>query len=99
MMGAYPFWLCQVYCKAHGSSGRKVYHKPTHTNLYLNILNHHYSQNFAVLSPLVQRVKRVAESDCLESELEFLRIMFEKWLQPKRCELDSKRITTQETNK
>jgi hypothetical protein len=37
-----PFLDIDVYRKTDGSLGHKVYHKPTHTNLYLHQNSHHH---------------------------------------------------------
>jgi hypothetical protein len=40
-----PFLDIEIYRKANGSLGHKVYRKPTHTNLYLHHLSHHHPAN------------------------------------------------------
>jgi len=46
-----------------GFLGLKVYHKPTHTNLYQKLRSYHHSSNIqAVLSALVYRVRALGDS-------------------------------------
>jgi hypothetical protein len=53
-----PFLDIDIYWRPDGSLGHRVYHKPTHTNLYLNSSSHHHPSNkHAVLSTLVHRVR------------------------------------------
>ena len=43
--GHLPFLDIDIYKKADGSLGHKVYRKPTHTNLYLHQLSQHHPAN------------------------------------------------------
>jgi hypothetical protein len=75
--GHLPFLDIDIYRKPDGSLGHKVYHKPTHTNLYLNSNSHHHPSNKqAVLSTLVHRARSLCDQESLHSELEFLRTTF-----------------------
>jgi hypothetical protein len=75
--GHLPFLDINMYHKPDGSLGRKVYHKPMHTNLYLNSNSqHHPSNKQAVLSKLVHRARSLCDQESLHSELEFLRTTF-----------------------
>jgi hypothetical protein len=59
--GHLPFLDIVIYHKPDGSLGHKVYHKPTHTNLYLNSKSHHHPSNKqAVLSMLVQKARSLS---------------------------------------
>jgi hypothetical protein len=40
--GHLPFLDIDIYRRPDGSLGHRVYHKPTHTNLYLNSSSHHH---------------------------------------------------------
>jgi hypothetical protein len=40
-----------IYHKPDGSLRHKVYHKPTHTNLYLNSNSHHHLSNKQAVLP------------------------------------------------
>jgi hypothetical protein len=40
-----PFLDLDIYRRPDGSLGHKMYHKPTHTNLYLNAKSHHQPSN------------------------------------------------------
>jgi hypothetical protein len=54
-----------------------VYHKPTHTNLYLNTKSHHQPFNKQeVLSTLIYRVKALCDEDSLQAELVLVRDVF-----------------------
>jgi hypothetical protein len=56
-----------------GSLCRKVYRKPTHTNLYLNSSSHHHPSNkHAILSTLVHKARALCGQDSFHAELAFL---------------------------
>jgi hypothetical protein len=72
--GHLPFLDIDTYRRPDGSLGHRVYHKATHTNLYLNAGSHHHpSSKQAVLSTLVTRARAVCCGDSLHVELVFLR--------------------------
>jgi hypothetical protein len=73
-----PFLDIDIYRRPHGSLGRKVYRKPTHTNLYLNPASHHHPppSKQAVLSILVHRATALCDKESLHEELEFLKSTF-----------------------
>jgi hypothetical protein len=72
-----PFLDIDIYHKPVGSLGHKVYHKPMHTNLYLNSNSYHHPSNKqAVLVTLVQRARSLCDQESLHGKLEFLRITF-----------------------
>jgi hypothetical protein len=72
-----PFLDTDIYHKPDSSLGHKVYHKPTHTNLYLKSnSHHHFSSKQAVLSMLVHRAISLCDQESLHDELEFLRATF-----------------------
>jgi hypothetical protein len=63
-------YLCfldiDVYRSSDGSLGHKVYHKPTHTNLYLNSSSQPYPVNeVAVLSTLLHGARALCDQDSL----------------------------------
>jgi hypothetical protein len=61
-----------------GSLGHKVYHKPTHTNLYLSTKSHYHPFNKqVVLSTLVHRVRALC-GESLQAEFIFQRDVFEQ---------------------
>lgn len=49
--GHLSFLYIDIYYKPDGSLGRKVYHKATHANLYLNFKFHHIHQTNRLYSP------------------------------------------------
>jgi hypothetical protein len=66
--------ICRI---PDGSLGHKVYRKPTHTNLYLNLASHHHpSSKQAVLSTVVHRARALCDKESLHEELEFLKSTF-----------------------
>jgi hypothetical protein len=72
-----PFLDVDIYRRLDGSLGHKVYRKPVHTNLYLNLASHHHpSSKQAVLSTLVHRARAVCDKESLHDELEFLKTTF-----------------------
>jgi hypothetical protein len=72
-----PFLYLDMYRKPAGSLGHKVYRKPTHTNLYLNLNSHHHTSNKqAVLSNLIHRARAFCDEDSLQAELVFLKDVF-----------------------
>jgi hypothetical protein len=77
--GHLPFLDIDIYRKPDGSLGRRVYHKPTHTNFYLHANSHHHPSNKqAVLSTLVHRARALYDHESLHDELEFLRDTFKQ---------------------
>jgi hypothetical protein len=77
--GHLPFLDLDIYRRPDGSLGHKVYHKPTHTNLYLNAKSHHHPSNKqAVLSTLIHRARALLDEDSLQAELVFLRDVFKQ---------------------
>jgi hypothetical protein len=75
--GHLPFLDRDIYRRADGSLGHRVYHKPTHTNLYLKAGSHHHPSNKqAVLSTLVHRARALCDQDSLPAKLAFLRDVF-----------------------
>jgi hypothetical protein len=66
-----------IYRRPDGSLGHRVYHKATHTNLYLNAGSHHHpSSKQAVLSTLVHRARALCDQESLQAELVFLKDVF-----------------------
>jgi hypothetical protein len=66
-----------IYRRPDGSLGHRVYHKPTHTNLYFNAgSNDHPSNKEVVLSTLVHRARALCDEDSLHVELVLLRNVF-----------------------
>jgi hypothetical protein len=56
--GHLPFLDVDIYGRPNGSVGHRVYCKPTHTNLYLNVRSLHHSYNKqAELSTLFNRAR------------------------------------------
>jgi hypothetical protein len=77
--GHLSFLDLDIYRRPDCSLGHKVYHKPTHNNLYLNVKSHHhFSNKQAVLSTLVHRVRALCHEDSLQAELVFLRGIFKQ---------------------
>jgi hypothetical protein len=75
--GHLPFLDLDIYRRPDGSLGHKVYRKPTHTNLYLNVKSHHHPSNKqAILSTLIHRARARCDEDSLQAELVFLRDVF-----------------------
>jgi hypothetical protein len=75
--GHLPFLDINIYKKTDGSLDRKVYRKPTHTNLYLQRNSHHHPANKqSVLTSLVHRAKTLCDQDSPPQELEFLTAVF-----------------------
>jgi hypothetical protein len=75
--GHLPFLDIDIYRRLDGSLGRRVYRKPTHTNLYLNSSSHHHpSSRHAVLSTLVHRARALCDQKSLHGELVFLGDIF-----------------------
>jgi hypothetical protein len=63
--------------RPNGSLGHKAYHKPTYSNLSLNVKSHHHPSNRqAVLSTLVHRARALCDQDSLQAKLVFLRDVF-----------------------
>jgi hypothetical protein len=64
--GHLPFLDLDIYRRPDGSLGHKEYHKPTHTNLYLNAKSHHHPSNKqAVLSTLIHKDRALCDEDSL----------------------------------
>jgi hypothetical protein len=64
--GHLPFLDLDIYRRPDGSLRHKVYHKPIHTNLYLNAKSHHHPSNKqAVLSTLRHRARALCDEDSL----------------------------------
>jgi hypothetical protein len=75
--GHLPFLDIDIYKKADGSLGHKVYLKPTHTNLDLHQLSHHHPANkHSVLSSLIHRTRALCDQDSLPQELDLLTTVF-----------------------
>jgi hypothetical protein len=72
-----PCTNINIYCKPDASVRYKVYHKPMHTNLYLNSnFYHHLSNKQAILSMLVHKARFLCDQKSMHSKLEFLRTTF-----------------------
>jgi hypothetical protein len=77
--GHLPLLDLDIYRRPDGSLGHKVYHKPTHTNLYLSAKSHrHPSNKQAVLSTLIHRARALCDEDGLQAELVFLKDVFKE---------------------
>jgi hypothetical protein len=75
--GHLPFLEIDVYRKMDGSLCHRVYHKPTHTNLYLHQNSHHHpAHKQSVLASLIQRATALCDQDSLNQEMEFLTTVF-----------------------
>ena len=75
--GHLAFLDIDIYRKIDGTLGHKVYHKPTHTNLYLQQSSHHHpAQKQSVLTSLIHRARALCDEDSLPQELEFLTAVF-----------------------
>jgi hypothetical protein len=71
--GNLPFLDTDTYRRPDGSLGHRMYHKPIHTNLYLNAGSHHCPSNkHAALSTLVHRVRVLCNQDNMHAQLVFL---------------------------
>jgi hypothetical protein len=68
-----PLLDIDMYKKADGSLGHRVYRKLTHTNLYLQQNSRRSPANKqSVLTSLIHRAKILCEQDSLPQEIEFL---------------------------
>jgi hypothetical protein len=77
--GHLPFLDLDIYRRPDGSLGHKVYHKPIHTNLYLNAKSHHHPSNKqAMLSTVMHRARALCDEDSLQAELVFLKDVFKE---------------------
>ena len=75
--GHLPFLDIDIYRKADGSLGHKVYREPTHTNLYLHQHSHHHPSNkHSVLYSLIHRARAICDQDSIAHELDFLTTVF-----------------------
>jgi hypothetical protein len=75
--GCLPFLDIDIYRGPDGSLSHRVYSKPTHTNLCLNVRSHHHPSNKqSVLSTLLHRARALSDEDSLLEELVFLRDVF-----------------------
>jgi hypothetical protein len=75
--GHLPFLDLDIYRRPDGSLAHKVYRKPTHTNLYLNVKSHHHPSNKqAALSTLLHIARALCDEDSLQAELVFLKDVF-----------------------
>jgi hypothetical protein len=71
------FLNIDIYRKTDRSLGPKVYHKPTHTSLYLHQNSHHHPANKqSVLTSLIHRATALCDQDSLNQELEILTTVF-----------------------
>jgi hypothetical protein len=63
-----PFLNLDIYRWPDGSLGHNVYHKSTHTNLYINAKSHHHPSNKqVVLCTLVNRARDVCDEHSLQA--------------------------------
>jgi len=99
--GHLPFLDVDVYRRNDGSLGHKVYHKPTHTNLYLQQSSHHHPANKQLLiTSLIQRAKTLCDQDSLPQELEFLTSVFKmNGYKPKQIRALTSTTHTEDTAK
>ena len=66
--GATPLLDCLAKPKADNSLSIKVYHKPTHTDQYLQWDSHHnLSAKYSVMGTLTHRAKTVCTTTCQRS--------------------------------
>jgi hypothetical protein len=71
-VGHLPFLDIDIYRRADGSLGHKVYRKPTHTKLYLQQNSHHHpAYKKSVLISLIQRARNLCDKYSLTQELDF----------------------------
>ena len=76
--GHLPFSGVDIYRRPGGSLGRKIYRKPSHTDLDLHPASHHPSNKQAVLATLVHRARAICDKDSLTEELGFLAAIFKE---------------------
>jgi hypothetical protein len=76
--GHIPFLDTNVHRRPDGSFRHRVHRKPTHTNLYLNVVSSPSPDGgwLAVLSTLAHRAKAICDSDSLPHKLKFLHNTF-----------------------
>jgi hypothetical protein len=74
----HPLFLdTDIYSRPDGSQSHKVYHKPTHTSLYLKSSSHHLPSNkLALLSTLVHRIRALCDQYSFHAQLVFLGNIF-----------------------
>lgn len=66
-----------VYRRADSSVGHAVYHKPTHTDLYLHTSSaYHSAHKKSMLWTLIHRAMRLSDNQSLHGGLEHLRHVF-----------------------
>jgi hypothetical protein len=71
--GHLAFLYIDIYRRPNGSLDHRVYRKPIHTSLYLNVGSHHHPSNRqAMLSTLVHRAGALCDEGSLNAELVFL---------------------------
>jgi hypothetical protein len=71
-----PFLYIDIY-RTDGSLGHRVYSKPIHTNLCLNVRSlHHSSNKQAVLSTLFHKASVLCDEESLHAVLVFLRDVY-----------------------
>jgi hypothetical protein len=77
--GHLPFLDLDIYRRSDSSLRHKVYHKPTHTNLYHSPKSHHHPSNKQViLSTLVHRTRALCDEDSLQAKFVFLRDIYKQ---------------------
>jgi len=78
--GHRTFLEIDIYKRPHGSLGRKVYRKPTHSNFYLSPGSHYPPYNVQCsISMLVQTPGFLCDKVSLHDELEFLKTTFREY--------------------
>jgi hypothetical protein len=71
--GHLPLLDIDIYRRADGTLGHKVYRKPTSTNLYLQQNSHHHpAHKQSILTSLINRARFLCDNDSLPQEIEFL---------------------------
>jgi hypothetical protein len=77
--GHVPFLDIGTYRKHDGSLGHRVYHKPTHSNLYLHSICHHHPYNKQSVFPkLLHMARALCDHVSLHDELNFLKDIFKR---------------------
>ena len=84
-MGLFPSWIPWSHHRQTHSLSITVYHKPTHTDQYLQWdSNHNLSAKYSVIGTLTHRAKTVCTTpELLNEELEHLREALEKCKYPR----------------
>ena len=76
--GKLPFLDVLILCNNNNNTlETKVYHKPTHTNQYLNFRSHHHPRiELGIVKCLSERARNICSTKYLEDELKQLEDVF-----------------------